>query len=156
MDQGKQSDNAPSLPNIEAAILSVALALQESFDLRAWAGADVDTSESTTSTSYVGLATPQTVTVNVGANGLLFVAWGTQSNNSAANFNSCSIALSGANTVAASDNYRILSNSTVATAAGMTKLFTGLAPGSTTVTLQFKASAGTATFALRTLSAVAP
>lgn len=118
---------------------------------------NVTTSETTTSTSYVGLTTPQTVTVTVGANGLLLVGFGAQMSNSGANFSSASVALSGANTVAAADDWRILQSAATGASAvgvGRTWLFTGLTPGSTTVTLQFKVAATTGTFANRNVWAL--
>lgn len=123
------------------------------------AASDVATSETTTSTSYTGLTTPQAVTVTVGANGLLLVEFGCRMSQSATgNASRASVALSGGNTVASSDNYACYQRSTSSTAeiaqANRSKLFTGLAAGSTTVTMQFKVAAGTGTYLDRTLLAI--
>lgn len=107
--------------------------------------ADVATSETTTSTSYTGLATAQAVTITVGGSGKLLVGYGADMSNSGVNFNLCSVALSGANTVAASDNWAVVQVGLTEFGAGITKTFTGLTPGSTTVTMQFRTTGGTLT-----------
>lgn len=110
----------------------------------------VTTSGTTTSTSYTSTLTGSsapTTSVTVGANGKLLVHWRVQSQNSGANNNHSSVALSGANTVAASDNYCTLNQSTSpVTSYGTSHLFTGLSTGSTTVTLNYRVSGGTGTF----------
>lgn len=111
----------------------------------------VSTSETTASTSYVNLATVQSLTVTVGANGLLLVGWSAQMSNSGANSSSCAVTLSGTNTYAASNNDELYALGTNQFHSGITKLFSGLNTGSTTVTLQFSVSAGTGTFLRRQL-----
>lgn len=110
----------------------------------------VTTQESTTSTSYVGLTTAQAVTVTVGASGLLLVGINFEGRNSGADSLSiASFELSGANTLAAADANKAQSRLTTATATqriGVTKLLTGLTAGSTTVTMKFRTTAGTASF----------
>lgn len=112
---------------------------------------EVSTSETTTSTSYTDLATVQSVSVTVGANGLLLVGWSAQLSNSGANGSYAAPALSGNNTYAASDNDLLFHVGTTSEAAGRSKLFTGLSSGATTVTLKFKVDGGTGTFIRRTL-----
>lgn len=118
----------------------------------------IATSENTTSTSYTGLTTPQTVTVTIGANGLALVSISAQcSNNTTEVSVLASVALSGANTVAAADQYGFTHRQTTATAVcvvGNTFLLKGLAAGSTTFTMQFLTRANTGTFSLRNLSVV--
>lgn len=111
---------------------------------------EVATNESTTSVTYADLATVQAVTVNVGANGLLLVGYGCQIVNALAQY--LAPALSGANTYAAADNDVAfgLSNSVVS----KVKLFTGLVPGSTVVTLKFRVDSGTGNFLRRNLWAL--
>ena len=90
----------------------------------------VTTSGTTTSTSYTstlsGSSAPS-VSVTVGANGKLLVHWRTQSQNSTTANSHSSVALSGANTAAASDNYCTLNqNNSPVTSYGTTHLFTPL------------------------------
>lgn len=104
----------------------------------------VATTETTTSATYTGLTTPNAVTVTVGANGLLLVTWQGVFTNTVGNGHFISVALSSANTAASSDAYAITGNSNVGgfPTSSYTKLFTGLTPGSTTVTLQFRVNGG--------------
>jgi hypothetical protein len=115
----------------------------------------VVTDESTTSTVYSNLTTSQAVTITVGSTGTAFVTW------SAGVYNGppamrLSVAVSGASTVAANDNWSIRTDS--ATFVGsqfMSHYFTGLTPGSTTFTLQSKTPSGTMHYFERTITAVA-
>lgn len=117
------------------------------------AKSEVNTSETTTSTSYVDLATVQSCTVVVGSSGLLLVGWGAQMSNSVTGGAYCVPALSGANTYAASDN-DLLYTASATVGIGKSKLFTGLTPGSTTITLKFRVDATTGTFLRRVVWAV--
>lgn len=126
-------------------------------------GAFITASETTTSTSYADLSTVQSVTVTVGANGLLLVGYAANMKNDTANaFCMAAPALTGANTDTASDNYAAKYQAYTANAEyriGGTKLYGGLAAGSTTVTLKFHVQtggggAGTGTFSNRELWAV--
>lgn len=118
----------------------------------------VHKSESTSSTSYTDLKTTgPSVTITTGTSALVFFSCEMQNNttNSAA---MASVAVSGATTVAASDNWRILANGV--TAANVTALcgfhhFTGLTAGLNTFTMKYAASANTATFNYRQLSVIA-
>lgn len=113
------------------------------------------TSETTASTSFVDLSTTtDTVTVTVGANGLLQVAIFSWLSNSGANSSAVSFALSGTNTLAASDDYSLFLIGTSQAGQGLTTLLTGLNAGSTTVKMKYKVSAGTGTFVKRRVSAV--
>lgn len=125
------------------------------------ASSSVDTSETTTSTSPVDLATVQSVTVTVGASGMALVAISYEGFNNASDSQTImGYALSGANTLAASfaagGNY-IRSRQTTANAAqriGMAKVLTGLTPGSTTFTAKFGVTSNTGTFRYRNISVV--
>ena len=119
----------------------------------------IATTETTTSTSYTDLATVHSVTVTVGANGLLLVNWGALLSTSAtSNAARMSVDLSGANTLAASDDYvaygRTTNSSSEVFGSNRQELFTGLTPGSTTITAKYRTTGGTATFQLRTLTAI--
>lgn len=118
----------------------------------------VSTSQTTTSTSFVGLTTAQAVTVTVGDSGALLVGISAEAvNNTAHTQSKISFALSGANT-SSSDGTRYIYYQAYANNAGGaiagTFLLTGLTPGSTTATLQFSVTAGTGTFSNRTISAL--
>ena len=110
--------------------------------------------ESTTSTSYVALTTAQAITTTVGASGVLLVVITSHSYNSGANDTFHSYALSGANTLAASDNYSKITSFTTGSRASAVFLHTGLTPGSTTVTVQCRVTAGTGSFQNRQLSVI--
>ena len=114
----------------------------------------VFTDQSTSSTSFTDLATVQSLTVTVGANGLLLVMWSAGLYNVAGQ-KYCGVALSGANTVAAGDNESIRNDAaTFSGTQSRARLFTGLTPGSTTVTLKFRTASGTANFFTRNLTVI--
>lgn len=116
-----------------------------------------DASETTTSTSYTdlgGVADP-TVTVTSGKRALAF--WSVQMSNSGANINSVSVAVSGATTVAADDDWAIILDGVAANSVnrfGGVHLFTDLTAGSNTFTVKYKVSAGTGTFLNREIIVV--
>lgn len=114
-----------------------------------FASAEVVTDQSTSSTSYTDLGTigPQ-VSVMVGSSGLLLVGWNVQHDDGNG---FTSIALSGANTSSASDNICLHGNQIF----GRTYVYTGLTPGSTTVTMKYRAGTGTSGFQRRSLWAQA-
>ena len=121
------------------------------------ATATVATSETTASTSYTDLTTTtDTVTVTVGSTGIVLVLIQSLSSNTGGT-NSIGFAISGSNTVAASDAYALIHSghaSGVQTQTGSTFMVTGLTAGSTTFKMKYKASAGTATFANRRISVI--
>lgn len=115
----------------------------------------VTTSETTASTAYTDLATTtDTVTVSVGTNGLLLVMIYGWMSNSGANNNFISFTLSGANTQAAADTMCVTSQGTQTFGFGNTFLLSGLAAGSTTVKMKYRAAAGTSTFVNRRIWAI--
>lgn len=116
----------------------------------------VATSETTTSTSYVDLTTTtDTVTTTVGDSGMALVLLKAQFQNSGANYCYCSVALSGANTVAASDNYTLLAAPNgVAIQMGIPIFLTGLTAGSTTFKMKYKVAAGTGTWLHRRITVI--
>lgn len=123
--------------------------------------ASVATGESTSSTlNYVDLTTTtDQVTVTVGPSGAVLVSITAQMTNSgSAGFAIMSFAVSGANTIAASDANSIQYKNPFVGGTGprfgATKVLTGLTPGSTTFKLKFKASGGTATFTNRDISVI--
>lgn len=119
------------------------------------ASASIASTQTTTSTSYTDLATvgPE-VTVNVGVSGMLLVSIsGFIGNNTADGLAYASFALSGANTLAASDANGLAVrqySGSVGTAASRTVLLTGLSPGSTKVTMKYKAGSNTGSFGAAT------
>lgn len=123
------------------------------------AAATVATSETTSSASYVQLATTtDTVTVTIGANGLALVSIGCGASNTVANNgNYMSFAISGATTQAAADTFSSSNRTAIAnfgTYHGRTFLVTGLTPGSTTFGARYRTEANTATIADRKISVV--
>lgn len=117
------------------------------------------TSETTTSTSFTDLTTPgPAVTVTVGANGILLIGLGGALQNSTSGAEShMSFALSGANTLAASDANDITLQAAAANQfirAGRVVMLTGLSAGSTVVTSKYRVSANTGTFTNRMVWAV--
>ena len=123
------------------------------------ASARVDTSQTTTSTTYTDLATVgPSVTVTTGTKALVMLAG--QATNSLATANSADIAfaVSGATTIAASQENKIFMNQSTAgygLQVGSSLILTGLTAGSNTFTLKYRATAaGTASFAYRVISVV--
>lgn len=123
------------------------------------ASASVTTSQTTTSTSYTDLATVgPAVTVTIGANGLALVTFMAYIQHAVASGNTgwVSFAMSGANTLAASDSYALMYQTWTANAfhqGGVSFMLTGLNPGSTTFTLKYRgSSANTTTYKNRRLS----
>lgn len=117
----------------------------------------VATSQTTAVQTFIDLATAQSITVTVGNSGKLLVGIScSDAQNSTTNAQAwISFALTGSNTVAAGVNtlelkYQAYTNNAAGSIAG-TAMLTGLTPGSTTVTMKFRASANTATFAGRLL-----
>lgn len=110
-------------------------------------GATVATSESTTSTSYTDLTTTtDTVTVTIGASGMALVLISMNWTTSGGGFGPMSYALSGANTVAATDAKAIAAHAQVVAAiSGYLSgafLETGLTAGSTVFKAKYKSNAG--------------
>jgi hypothetical protein len=121
------------------------------------ASALVSTSQSTTNTSYVDLTTAgPAVTVTTGTSALVAIYGGMQ--NSAATANVwMSFAVSGATTLAASDNTALGYDSPTAASTvyhGAIHLVGGLTAGSNTFTAKYRVSAGTGTFNQRRLLVV--
>lgn len=128
--------------------------------------ARVATGETTTSTSYTDLSTGgPAVTVTVGNNGMVLVTiycYGIASGNASA-YALASVAISGANTVAAADagasnvtikNQTSSTGSTGDVSHTASVLLTGLTPGSTTFTMKYRVTAGTGTFTERKISVI--
>jgi hypothetical protein len=104
----------------------------------------VNTDETTTSTTYVGFTTAQSVTITIGVNGFALVSFSSGIYSSVATTKYVSVAVSGATTTAASDTWGIRNDNTAFIGIqSMTHLFTGLSLGSTTFTLQLRTNAGT-------------
>ncbi len=111
--------------------------------------------ETTTSTSYTDLSTAgPAVTVTTGTAALVAL-YARMRNGTATRISYASIVVSGASTVAVSDNLSIAFLSTAADDLahfGGVYLLDGLTAGSNTFTMKYKANAGTAKFAFRRLS----
>lgn len=126
---------------------------------RSVATSAVGTSETTTSATYVDMATAgPTVTVFTGTNAIcMWAAQMSQSTNGA--FMACAPAVSGSSSVAAADSDGMLFQPSTAASAGVRMStivqFTGLTIGSNTFKIQYRASAGTGTFSNRRNSVIA-
>jgi len=119
----------------------------------------VATQESTSSTTYTDLTTvgPE-VTVTVGSSGMVLLAMDCYMTglDTAGVQDFMGVALSGANTVAASDSaavsYRVADGS--GQGAGICRLLTGLTPGATTFTAKYRVTGATCQFSNRNLSVI--
>lgn len=121
--------------------------------LSALTTATVATSQTETSTSYDDLATVgPSVSVTVGASGIIEVSHSAQISNAGGNHAYQSFELSGANTAAAADSRAIYIASANVVGLSRTIGITGLTPGVTTVTCKYRVSANTGTFADRNLT----
>jgi hypothetical protein len=117
----------------------------------------VATQETTTSTTYADLTTvTDTVTATVGQSGLVWVMLSAVLINSVqANTTYVGVALSGANTVAASDNYAGLAQGYVGQITSTVWFpMTGLAPGATTFKMKYRVSAGTGYAGVRRIAVI--
>ena len=113
--------------------------------------ATVATNQSTSTTSYTDLTTTgPAVTITIPASGQALVTVTCDLfNTTAGAFAFAGFALSGTNTVAASDAQALFHKDTSTNgemSASYTILLTGLSTGSTTFTMKYKASGGTASF----------
>jgi hypothetical protein len=121
--------------------------------------ATVATDETTTSTSYVDLATTtDQVTVNVGNSGMVIVFVQSQMYNATTNdINWLSFALSGANTASAADSKAMFYESYAPASvhqSGMPFLVTGLVAGATTFKLKYRVNSGTGHFLNRAIAVI--
>lgn len=117
---------------------------------------EIGTEESTTSLTYTNLTTTgPTVTVNVGSSGKVLIFGVARIRNGTAEEGGwASVALSGGNTAAATDSRAVGLRASVidsAQRASFVEMMAGLTAGSTTFTMQYRATAGTAKFAHREL-----
>lgn len=112
------------------------------------ATASVLTSQTTTSTSYTDLGTPgPAVTVATGTMALVVVHSSTS--NSGTGSTRMAYNISGATTLAASDDRGMGNANTDITVASSVSLETGLTPGNNTFTAQYRVASGTGTFVSR-------
>ncbi len=138
---------------------SAAAALAVMTPLQNAVTAYVVTQETTTSTTYTDLTTTtDSVTVTIGSSGLAMVFLNLAiGNGTAADLALAGFALSGANTVAATDDYAVGQPSTGSFAFlqfGACFLLTGLAAGSTTFKMKYRVNASTGTFSRRRIAVI--
>ncbi len=114
------------------------------------------TDESTASTSYVDLATAgPSITLTTGTSATIWTSVGCMYTASAPVTGHVSVVVSGATTVAVSDNYAMYPSGTVnntCTAGARSINFTGLNPGQNTFKMQYKVESGTGHFQNRTIT----
>jgi len=158
------SSTRPSSPFVGQLIYDTTLSIVLSWNGSAWVGisnfatTQEMTTQSTTSATYVDLATVVSVTVTTGTSALC--VWHCTMLNASSNVGVfVSVAVSGATTVAASDNisnyYQSPSSSLgmyVPYASG--HIFTGLTAGSNTFTMKYRTTSGTAFFSNRGIQVV--
>jgi len=117
----------------------------------------VATQENTTSATYTGLTTALAVTVTTGTKALVIIS-GAFQNGSLASAGFMSYAISGATTVAASDDWGIASYLGTATnfqdRKSAARLVTGLTAGSNTFTTQYRSGTGTIYYSLRNITVI--
>lgn len=117
--------------------------------------ATVLTAQSTAVTSYTDLTTVgPSITATTGTIAIVWFA-AALSTNTTNSQSLCSVAVSGASTVAASDNWAAFSDGIAAgnfVRFGQTHVFTGLTIGSNTFTMKYRAGSNTATFQWREIS----
>lgn len=119
--------------------------------------ATILTSESTASTTYVDLATAGPI-VTVATGTIAIVAFAaSQQNNTANCANLSSVAVSGASSVAASDNWSVVTDGLPAgqaIRAGTMHIFTGLTAGTNTFTMKYRAGSNTSSYQQRELNVI--
>jgi hypothetical protein len=116
----------------------------------------VATSQTTTSTSYTDLATAQAVTITTGTKALVLLT-SSLANSSASSGTRMAFAVSGATTVAASDDYGInwaAGNTGDSAKYGGSFYVTGLTAGSNVFTAKFRVSSGTGTYNSRFITVI--
>ncbi len=117
--------------------------------------ARVDVNESTTSTSYVNLATTgPTVTVSTGTIALVWYAVEI-ANNTSNSLAKCSVEVSGASSVTASDAWMLSMDGNAAnnySRGSMCHTFTGLTSGNNTFTLKYAVGSNTGSFKNREIN----
>lgn len=122
---------------------------------RAWESSFIDTSQGTTSTTFVDLATvgPQ-VTIETGSKALWFINCFTAAP-VANTARRASVEVTGASSIAASDNTGILHDVTSVSPNGVRTaachMETGLTPGTNTFTMKYRSGGGTVNFVQREL-----
>lgn len=119
--------------------------------------ATILTSESTASLTYVDLTTPgPSVTVTCGT--IAIVAFAAACSNNTINCaDLASVEVSGASSVAASDNWSTVVDGLPAGQSiriGMTHVFTGLTAGSNTFKMKYRAGSNTSTFTQREINVI--
>lgn len=118
-------------------------------------GSSVNTAQTTASTTYTDLATVgPTVTTDTGTSALVFLSTAAYNTLGAGNTASMSFAVSGASTIAASDNYRgattFWAGNASVTLSTCVKI-TGLTAGSNTFTAKYKVDGSTIAYLNRTM-----
>jgi hypothetical protein len=119
---------------------------------RVSAAAIVATSQTTTSTTYVDLATVgPSVTVTTGPQAWVAI-YNANVHSTGAASALMAFEVSGATSIAANDNVSIGTGTTVGSRAGAKFLITGLTPGANTFTCKYRVGAGTGTYVDRRIA----
>lgn len=133
------------------------LAFTASLPITAADSSAVDTNQTTTSTSYVDLATAgPSVTLTTGTSALVFISAMQRNDGGAGNY--VAVAVSGATTLAANDTNALYTNQDAAQqriGGAIVKKLTGLTAGSNTFTLKYRVTANTGYFYYRSIMVLA-
>lgn len=112
----------------------------------------IETQQTTTNTSYTDLATTGPLIVNITTGALALLMYAVYMSNSTTNASYVGWEVSGATSVAAADGSSLRFQSGIADQAlrsSNTRRLTGLTPGTQTITLKYRCSGTTSTFANR-------
>ena len=119
--------------------------------------ARVNTAETTASTNYVDLATSgPSITVTTGTIAIVLFAC-EMANNVVNSLTKCSVAVSGASSVAVSDSWMLSMDGNAAnnfSRGAMTHVFTGLTAGVNTFKMQYAVGSNTGTFKTREIGVI--
>lgn len=119
--------------------------------------ARVNTNQSTTSTSYTDLATAGP-SISVATGTIAIILYAADVANATANsLTKCSVAVSGASTVAASDDWMLSFDGNAAanfSRGGMVHVFTGLTAGTNVFTMKYAVGSSTGNFQRREINVI--
>ena len=125
--------------------------------MRTPATASVATSQSTTSSTYTDLTTPgPAITTTTGTIAIILFAAGIATNVTNS-LTVCSVAVSGASSVAANDAWGTYVDGSAASnfsRVGVAHVFTGLTAGSNTFTMKYRVGSNTGTFQNREINVI--
>lgn len=151
---------APTVPAATGGLTAVPTGITTIYNGAAWVcttpvSAQTTNSGTTTSTSFTATlsgspGTNPSVTLSTGTTALITIS--ANISNNGGGYAIASTAVSGATTVAASDNYSIVTAVSTDLVSSYTFVITGLTAGSNTFTLQYRATTATSAFVRRAIT----